>query len=127
MKKGLFCALALLATACATAPKIAKVSMGMTRAEVITAIGPPVSVSAQGAAEYLNYRLSETPDDAFMGILRPYYVRLVNGKVESFGRAGDFDSTKEDTVKVKTEDARDTDPYEISESEYEREKAKLMK
>jgi hypothetical protein len=48
--------------------------------------------------------LSEPHDDAFRGWTTayyvrpvkttPYYVRLINGKVESYGRTGDFDSTK---------------------------------
>jgi hypothetical protein len=33
----------------------------------------------------------------------PYYVRLVNGKVESFGRTGDFDSTKTPTVRLESD------------------------
>jgi outer membrane protein assembly factor BamE (lipoprotein component of BamABCDE complex) len=80
---------------CATAYKMNKVGLGMTKQEVIQAIGKPVSVSAQGNAEFLHYKLSETSDDAFYGWTRPYYVRLVDGKVESYGRMGDFDSTKD--------------------------------
>ena len=67
-------------------------------------MGPPTSTSAQGTREYLNYALSETDDHAFAGITTPYYVRLINSKVESYGRAGDFDSTKTPTVRLETDE-----------------------
>jgi hypothetical protein len=74
----------------------------MTKDEVITTIGKPASVSAIDETEYLNYRFSETDDHAFYGVTAPYYVRLVNGKVDSYGRTGDFDSTQKPTVRVET-------------------------
>jgi outer membrane protein assembly factor BamE (lipoprotein component of BamABCDE complex) len=93
----------LLLGGCATAHKISSVQLGMTKEEVIGVMGKPTSVSAQGGAEYLNYVLSETNDDAFRGWTKPYYVRLVNGKVESYGRTGDFDSTKTPTVRLESD------------------------
>ena len=89
---------------CATAYKISTVNIGMTKQEVIAKMGQPVSVSAQGDYEYLNYALSETDDEAFMGWTRPYYVRLINGRVESYGRAGDFDSTQKPTLRIETDE-----------------------
>lgn len=83
--------------------------MGLTREEVISILGKPISVSAQGGCEYLNYSLSETDNDAMRGWTRPYYVRLVNGRVESFGRTGDFDSTKTPTVRVETDNRSQSD------------------
>ena len=41
--------------------------------------------------------------DAFRGWTKPYYVRLINGKVESYGRTGDFDSTKTPTVRLESD------------------------
>jgi len=70
------------------------VSIGMTKQEVISVLGPPTSTSAKEGVEYLNYRFSETDDHAFNGITSPYFVRIINGKVDSYGRLGDFDSTK---------------------------------
>jgi outer membrane protein assembly factor BamE (lipoprotein component of BamABCDE complex) len=99
---------ATILAACATAGKINEVQVGMTRDQVVAAIGRPVSVSAQGNLEYLNYRLSETSDDAFYGIERPYYVRLINGRVESFGRVGDFNSTQVPTQRLITEQSSET-------------------
>lgn len=94
----------LLINGCATAYKISKVNIGMTKQEVIEKMGPPASVSAQGNIEYLNYAFSETDDQAFYGITRPYYVRLVNGHVESYGRTGDFDSTQKPTLRIETDE-----------------------
>lgn len=97
---------AFIVYACATATshKISQVRLGMTKQEVIAAMGQPVSTSAQGIAEYLNYALSETRGEAEWGRTRPYYIRLVNGRVESYGRTGDFDSTKTPTVRIETDE-----------------------
>ncbi|MES1992501.1 MAG: SHOCT domain-containing protein [Pseudomonadota bacterium] len=93
----------VLLAGCATANKISGVQLGMTKEEVVRVMGKPTSVSAQGGSEYLNFALSETDDDAFRGWTKPYYVRLVNGKVESYGRTGDFDSTKTPTVRLESD------------------------
>ena len=88
---------------CATATKIGGVQIGMTKQQVIEIMGKPVSVSAKDETEYLNYALYETSDDAFYGLTYPYYVRLVGGKVDSYGRSGDFDSTQTPTVRIETD------------------------
>lgn len=98
----LFTAVVLLGS-CATAHKISGLKMGMNKDEVIAVMGTPTSVSAQGRTEYLNYALSETDDHAFYGITTPYYVRFIDGKVESFGRSGDFDSTKTPAIRVEND------------------------
>lgn len=96
--------LASIVVGCATSGKINGLQIGMTRDEVVAIMGDPVSVSATDGVDYLNYKLSETDDDAFRGWTTPYYVRLVNGKVDSFGRTGDFDSTKPTTVRIETDE-----------------------
>jgi outer membrane protein assembly factor BamE (lipoprotein component of BamABCDE complex) len=122
MKKILTLSISLILFGCATSHRMNKVGLGMTKQEVIQAIGKPVSVSAQGQSEYLNYKLSETSDDAFYGITTPYYVRVYEGKVDSYGRMGDFDSTKdprkiiverEDTIKadITTTESNESDMY----------------
>ena len=101
-----FLSIALLA-GCATAEsrKMNQVSLGMTKQQVIEVLGPPLSTSAKSGVEYLNYRFAEPGrradalSDAMKGLPRtdpttPYYVRLIEGRVESYGRLGDFDSTK---------------------------------
>lgn len=92
--KLLFLILPVLLIGCATAHKMNNISLGMTKQEVIQKLGRPVSTSAQSGVEYLNYRFAETDDDYFDGNYSPYYVRIVEGKVESYGRLGDFDSTQ---------------------------------
>jgi hypothetical protein len=59
--------------------------IGMTKQEVIEAIGVPNSISATRNVEYLKYRI-----DTGLFSTDKYYVRLVNGKVESYGQSGDF-------------------------------------
>lgn len=76
---------ALLLLGCATASKLNSVQLGMTRAQVIDAIGAPSSTSAMGDTQYLNYQLCS--DWIFTD---RYYVRLTDGKVDAFGRVGDF-------------------------------------
>lgn len=125
----------------------------MTKEQAIQIMGKPDSVSATSSTEYLNYRLSETNDHAFYGITTPYFVRIIEGKVESFGRLGDFDSTKAPSIQIQSEQnikadvtisksSRDGAPNELEEKlkqlkrlrdtgalstkEYEDEKEKLM-
>lgn len=86
--------LGIFLAGCATAHKINSINLGMPKQEVIKNLGRPVSTSAHNGIEYLNYRFSETDDEAFIGVTTPYYVRIVDGKVSSYGRMGDFDSTK---------------------------------
>lgn len=88
---------------CATSGRIARLNLGMNKSEVISALGKPVSISAKDNTEYLNYRFSETNHDANWGIASPYFVRLIDGKVDSFGRTGDFDSTKPSEVRLSLE------------------------
>ena len=128
---------------CATAHKINKVQLGMSKSEVTTTIGEPTSISAKDGTEYLNYRFSETDDHAFYGITTPYYVRLVNGVVDSYGKTGDFDSTQKKTIRVETDAnvnvQRNSDLYTelkklkelrdegiLTESEYQIQKSKIL-
>lgn len=68
---------------CATSAALNNVRRGMTKAEVIALLGNPDSTSAQGNIESLTYYLQA---DSGYGRDQPYLVRLVDGKVESFGR-----------------------------------------
>jgi len=78
-----------------TSKKMNLVSIGMTKAEVITKLGDPSSTRASNGVEFLIYNLA--PAEAFIvdeNHLPEYFVRIVNGKVDSYGKMGDFDSTK---------------------------------
>jgi hypothetical protein len=79
---------------CATANSINHISLGMSKAQVINEMGNPVSISAKGSVEYLNYSLYEEA----ISNPTPYFIRIIGGKVESYGRKGDFDSTKNPTI-----------------------------
>jgi hypothetical protein len=94
---------ALFLASCATAPKMNSLSVGMTKQQVIAAMGRPESVRADGGVEYLHYKLSESGDwvRGTWGVpTRDYFVRLKNGVVDSYGKVGDFDSAKDPTVDV---------------------------
>lgn len=79
----------MVVAGCATAYKMNSISLGMTKAEVVKVMGSPTSTSAKDGVEYLNYKLYDTFADADSGIGTNYYVRLVGGKVESYGRLED--------------------------------------
>ena len=87
---------ALLIAGCATAPKMNQITVGMTKQQVIEVLGQPASTSAKPNVEYLSYRLSHQ----FWGYEHPYFIRLINGRVDAYGRLGDFDSTKPDETKT---------------------------
>jgi hypothetical protein len=83
---------AALTFGCATNSSIlGRLSLGMTRAEVEAVLGHPNAVSAQNNIEVMRYHL----DNENLGGKGVYFVRLVAGRVESFGRMGDFDSAKD--------------------------------
>jgi hypothetical protein len=96
-----------------TQANISKLSLGMTKQEVIAKLGPPSSISTKKDAEYLVYKLAHGSSEsgaqacAGFGILTPvleyiapachsggekdFFVHLTNGKVASYGEVGDFD------------------------------------
>jgi len=90
--------------ACTTATKINAVSLGMTKSQVLEAVGTPTSTSASGVTEYLHYRLYESYSHAVNKRSSEFYVRLVDGVVDSFGKKGDFDSTQTPTVRIETDE-----------------------
>jgi len=89
-----------LVVGCATSSKnLNKVRVGLTKAEVIQILGQPESTGANRTGEFFIYSLSERiarPGEAPapVQILGKYFVKFVDGRVESFGRLSDFDSTK---------------------------------
>lgn len=108
MKKLLISSSALLVlffSGCATnQPKLNKVSLGMNKQQVVSVEGAPSSISAKGQTEYLIYKHC----NGFRGIVtgrcngveEKYYVRLVNNRVDSYGKVGDFDSTQNQTETI---------------------------
>jgi hypothetical protein len=76
-----------------TQSDVDKLSIGMTREEVIAQLGPPsrTSTSVQKGVEYLFYELAHGISER-SGRLNDFLVRMENGKVASFGQVGDFDN-----------------------------------
>lgn len=101
MKTAPFAILLVVAMAgCFTSSEsLKKLSVGMTKAEVITAMGQPTSVAAQQDCEYLVYLMANrgvfTP--GYLIDTSDFYIRLVDGRVTSYGRKGDFGSTNDPT------------------------------
>lgn len=90
----------LTLASCATAPKMNRLSVGMTKSQVLSVMGEPTSTAATDGVEFLRYRLSPTSDHAFNVITEEYFVRLVNGTVDCYGKMGDFDSAQKSTLNV---------------------------
>lgn len=67
-----------------SATKLNSIRIGMSREDVQSIMGTPDTMSAQANAEYLTYYLLDTGSDYERH--QPYMIRLVAGKVESFGR-----------------------------------------
>jgi len=76
-----------------------RISLGMSKAEVLSLKGKPYETAARGEMEYFIYA---THDLHLYGkdVMDKYYIRFVKGEVESYGRVGDFDSTKDPTLRL---------------------------
>ncbi|NIA06724.1 MAG: hypothetical protein GWP14_03655 [Actinobacteria bacterium] len=103
----LLCSGCISAITTPNASKLNKVELGMTKAEVIEQMGKPDSIRAQGNTEYLVYRLATEKDYSmawYFGMTfvhkDDYFARLVDGKVDAYGRFGDFDSTKDPKLQI---------------------------
>ncbi|RPJ69323.1 MAG: outer membrane protein assembly factor BamE [Desulfobacteraceae bacterium] len=83
LKLAVLLSAAVLLLGCAS--KMNDVRIGMTRDQVVEAIGAPNSTSEMGNTAYLNYQLYS--DWIFTN---RYYVRLTDGQVDAFGRVGAF-------------------------------------
>lgn len=85
-----------LLSSCAGTTKTNRLSVGMTKSEVIDTMGrEPDSTSAKNGVEYMTYLLWRDFWDRRPGDYSDrYYVKLLNGRVDSYGRAGDFEPSK---------------------------------
>jgi len=90
----------LVLAGCATTDRINRVNIGMTKEQVVAVMGQPTSTTANTEVEYLVYRLSVGVYLGQTTYEEPYYVRLRGGRVDSYGRVGDLDSTKDPTLKL---------------------------
>ena len=79
----------LVLVGCASSPKkMNKLAVGMTKTEVVSVMGKPKSTSASQGNEYLIYVMDASRVDHLMP--ESYYVKLVGGKVEGYGRVRDL-------------------------------------
>lgn len=100
MKNRIIALAALILVGCTTSARsLNKISVGMTEAQVVQVLGQPQSTRAKDGVEFLHYRLSESGDwiwwpmaDTFQP--HHYFVRLTNGVVDAWGKAGDFKSNR---------------------------------
>ncbi|WP_243323608.1 DUF2845 domain-containing protein [Geothrix sp. SG200] len=81
---------------------LTRVSVGMRKDEVIQALGKPTRMAVQGSVEYLEYESYENSGWDWKGKrnFKSMFVRIMNGKVDSFGQKGDFDYTKNPTTDI---------------------------
>lgn len=83
--------------------KLGRVSVGMTKAEAIAAMGEPDSIAAKDGVEYLSYRLATSALDFDGSDTSTYFVRIVNGRVDSYGQKGDFDTTSKPKERIEVD------------------------
>lgn len=79
-------------------PDFSKVSLGMKKEDVIRGLGQPSEISVKGRVEYFTYGWDHPWDGRPGYIVAWYYVKFVDGRVDSYGKKGDFNSTKNKTV-----------------------------
>jgi hypothetical protein len=81
---------------------LTRVSVGMDKDEAIRRLGKPTRIAVHGGVEYLEYESYENSGWDWKGKrnFQQMFVRIVNGRVDSFGRKGDFDSTKNPTTDI---------------------------
>lgn len=85
-------------------PPLVLLSVGMSKAEVISITGRPDKVSVDGNVEILEYEAYDETGDDFIPERRNHrwsYVRLIDGVVDTFGTKADFDNP---TVRVKVDE-----------------------
>ncbi|MBT7247126.1 MAG: outer membrane protein assembly factor BamE [Proteobacteria bacterium] len=93
------------------------ISVGMSKQEVVKIMGTPDTSKAASGVEYLIYKLQDTLGTCVgislltfgIGVVSPeckgalYFVQLRNGAVSAYGKQGDFDSTKDPTLRILTQ------------------------
>src|SRR5882762_7346708 len=82
----------LLLTGCvSTIHRVNQLSPGMTKTQVLTALGQPeTSMSPGNGVEVLKYVLKKQRPPLKVPLSTEYVVRLVDGRVEAYGTPKDF-------------------------------------
>jgi len=74
-----------------TAEKLNKISVGMSKQQVIQELGNPDTTSASGSEEILKYKWMKT---VVSWGPKYFYVRLADGKVQSYGEEEELTSKR---------------------------------
>ncbi len=106
----------LFSVGCTSMRNFNKLEVGMSELEVKETLGKPRIKSAINNRTVYRYNIGKNFSRCFVvigwlfGISPPtdyeYFVRFMDGKTDSFGKMGDFDSTKPDTLRIETPDLR---------------------
>ena len=88
----------IILVGCIVPADLSQIEIGMSKADVIKILGKPQDYKAQGGRSYLIYHAQGT--NPTISTVWSRYIRPVDGKVESFGAVGDFDSTKDPTLNL---------------------------
>ena len=96
--------IALILNGCATTwHRTSNLSLGMTKQEVIKAMGRPTSTKAKGNMEVLEYMINPPNAPYAMAAYvtqEQYWVILENGRVTQYGKAGDFRSSERPDILI---------------------------
>ena len=92
----------VLAGCISNSSKLNKVALGMTKQEVIKAMGSPSNTRASAGVEYLVYRLCLQRSLGQCYNVAEFFVQIEENRVIQYGKVGDFDSTQkpESTINV---------------------------
>lgn len=95
MKMVTLLVLSIAIIGCVTSSKkLAQVSQGMSKQEVVQILGPPASVSFHQGYELMRYQLSGTSapllNPNHRGFAEGYTVKFKSGKVVAYGRDDEF-------------------------------------
>ena len=100
MKKLIIIIVLAALTSCVTSRKFNNISVGMTKAQVIEKIGNPKTTKASEGVVYLIYNTYSSFQEVNNLSPEAFFVKLINNKVISYGRVGDFNSTKNPTMDI---------------------------
>lgn len=91
----------VLISSCAYASKMNRLSLGMSKGEVIKLLGEPTSAKAVEGEEILEYRFYT---EYWRYDLDSYWVILENSKVIKYGKAGDWGTVLPETYRIEYKD-----------------------
>jgi hypothetical protein len=79
-------------------PDLSGIEVGMSKSDVIKTMGKPNDFKGIGRSVYFIYHAEG--EDLGLITWNSRYIKITDGKVESYGRWGDFDTTKDPTLNV---------------------------